>query len=164
MITAVYPGSFDPVTLGHYDIIKRASKLFDKLVIGVLVNSSKKSPLFSMDERVIMLRDTVSSLGNVTVESFDGLLLDFVKKQDSHIIVRGLRAMGDFDIELQMAQSNRVVAPDIDTVFLSTAAEYSYLSSSMVKEYAMYGASVEEFVPANVLPMVKEKIHLMKVN
>jgi pantetheine-phosphate adenylyltransferase len=164
MITAVYPGSFDPVTLGHFDIIKRASYLFDRVVIGVLNNSSKKQALFSKEERVIMLEETVAELPNVFVRSFDGLVVDFAREQDAHIIVRGLRAMGDFDIELQMAQSNHIVAPDVDTLFLSTSVEYSYLSSSMVKEYAYYGASVKDFVPANVLPKIEEKIHLMKVN
>ena len=164
MTVAVYPGSFDPLTLGHFDIIKRASFLFDRVVIGILNNSSKKSPLFSKEERVIMLKEAVSGLDNVVVESFDGLVVDFAREQGSHIIIRGLRALADFDIELQMAQSNHIVSPDVDTVFLSTSVEYSYLSSSMVKEYALYGASVKDFVPANVLPKIEEKIQLMKVN
>lgn len=164
MISAVYPGSFDPVTMGHYDIIRRSSLLFDKVIIGVLNNSSKKSPLFSVDERVIMLRDAVSDLENVEVKAFDGLTIDFVRAENSHIIIRGLRAMADFDSELQMAQSNYTVADDVDTLFLSTCAKYSYLSSSVVKEYAYYGADISEFVPPNVSAALYDKIQLMKRN
>ncbi len=164
MVTAVYPGSFDPVTNGHFDIIKRASMMFDEVVIGVLNNSEKKSPLFSMEERVIMLRDATAGLPNVKVECFDGLVVDFVRSKDSHIIIRGLRTMSDFDSETSMAQSNRLVAPDVDTLFLSTSVEYSYLSSSMVKEYARYGAPVKDFVPENVALMLEKKLHLTNLN
>ena len=160
MKTAVYPGSFDPVTMGHYDIIKRSAAIFDRLVIGVLNNSEKKSPLFSLEERVNMLKEATKDIPNVTVESFEGLLVDFVKANDSKVIIRGLRALADFDIELQMAQSNRMVAPDIDTLFISTSLEYSCLSSSVVKEYASYGVSVKEFVPENVLPKLEEKLNV----
>lgn len=158
MSIAVYPGSFDPVTLGHFDIIKRAANIFDELVIGVLNNSDKKTPLFSLEERVIMLKEATKDIPNVTVESFDGLLVDFVKNKNSNVIIRGLRALADFDIELQMAQSNRMVAPDIDTLFLSTSLDYAFLSSSIVKEYAKYGVSVKDFVPENVLSRLEEKI------
>ena len=156
MITAVYPGSFDPVTLGHLDIIRRGSAVFDRLVIGVL-NSQKKSPLFTLDERVIMLKEVTEDLPNVSVESFEGLLVDFVRAKNSNIIIRGLRAMADFNIELQMAQTNRAVAGDIDTLFFSTSTQYSPISSSIVKEYASYGVSVKDFVPANVLSRIEEK-------
>ncbi len=157
MQIAVYPGSFDPVTLGHFDIIKRSADIFDQVVIGVLNNSEKKKPLFSVDERVMMLKEATRDIPNVTVESFDGLLVDFVKQHNSKVIVRGLRALADFDIELQMAQANRMVAPDIDTLFLSTSLEYSCFSSSMVREYASYGVSVKGFVPENVIPKIEEK-------
>ncbi|MGN0390228.1 MAG: pantetheine-phosphate adenylyltransferase [Wujia sp.] len=151
MSTAVYPGSFDPVTLGHLDIIKRAAKIFDHVIVGVLNNTSKK-PLFSLEERVTMLKDVVSEIDNVSVESFDGLLVDFVKQKNTNVIIRGLRALTDFDLEMQMAQSNRMVAKDVDTVFLSTSLQYSYLSSSVVKEYARYGVDLTEFVPGSIIP------------
>ena len=157
MITAVYPGSFDPVTLGHLDIIKRGAECFDKLVIGVLNNSEKKTPLFTLEERVIMLKEVTEDMPNVSVECFDGLLVDFVRKKDTNIIIRGLRAMADFNIELQMAQTNRAVAPDIDTLFFSTSTQYSAISSSVVKEYASYGVSVKDFVPATVLRRIEAK-------
>ncbi|MBO5425145.1 MAG: pantetheine-phosphate adenylyltransferase [Lachnospiraceae bacterium] len=157
MITAIYPGSFDPVTLGHLDIITRSANMFDKVIIGVLNNTSKK-PLFSLEERVNMLTDAVSGLDNVSVECFNGLLVDFVKQKKSNIIIRGLRALTDFDLEMQMAQGNRVVAPDVDTVFLSTSVQYSYLSSSVVKEYARYGVDLKEFVPECVIPQLIDKI------
>lgn len=157
MSIAIYPGSFDPVTLGHYDIIKRSAVMFDQVIIGVLNNTSKK-PLFSLEERVNMLQDTVSDLPNVSVESFNGLLVEFVKQKQTNIIIRGLRALTDFDLEMQMAQSNRMVAPDVDTVFLSTSLEYSYLSSSIVKEYARYGVDLKEFVPECVISKLINKM------
>ncbi|MBO6114565.1 MAG: pantetheine-phosphate adenylyltransferase [Lachnospiraceae bacterium] len=157
MTVAVYPGSFDPVTLGHYDIIKRSSKIFDHVIVGVLNNTSK-TPLFSLEERVKMLKDTVENLPNVSVESFEGLLVDFVKQKKTNVVIRGLRALTDFDLEMQMAQSNRVVAPDVDTVFLSTSIEYSYLSSSVVKEYAKYGVDLKDFVPECVISKLIDKM------
>jgi pantetheine-phosphate adenylyltransferase len=157
MIKAIYPGSFDPVTLGHLDIIERSARMFDQVIVGVLNNTAKK-PLFSIDERVIMLQNVVSHLENVTVEAFGGLLVDFARIKGSNVIVRGLRALTDFDVEMQMAQSNRLVAPEVDTVFLSTSTEYSFLSSSVVKEYARYGVTLEEFVPGSVIERLKEKI------
>ena len=157
MSTAVYPGSFDPVTLGHYDIIKRSAQIFDHVIIGVLNNTSK-TPLFSLEERVKMLKDAVSGLDNVSVESFDGLLVDFVKQKNTNVIIRGLRALTDFDLEMQMAQSNRIVAPDVDTVFLSTSLQYSYLSSSTVKEYARYGVDLNDFVPECVISKLLDKM------
>ena len=156
MRVAIYPGSFDPVTLGHFDIIKRSAAMFDHVIIGVL-NNTAKTPLFSLEERVNMLRDTVLDLDNVSVESFQGLLVDFARKK-SNTIIRGLRALTDFDLEMQMAQSNRTVAPDIDTVFLSTSVQYSYLSSSIVKEYARYNVDLREFVPECVISKLMDKI------
>ena len=138
MRIAVYPGSFDPVTLGHMDIISRSSKLFDKLIVGVLVNSSKV-PLFSAEERVNMIKGVVSEYANVEVRSFDGLLVEFARLCKATAVVRGLRAVTDFEYELQMSQTNHIIAPDIDTIFLTTNLNYAYLSSSVVKEVARYG-------------------------
>ena len=156
MKTAVYPGSFDPVTLGHMDIISRAAGMSDRLVIGVLNNSSK-TPLFSVEERVNMLREACKDLKNVEIRHFEGLLVDFVKSCDASVIVRGLRAVTDFEYELQWAQSNKIVYPDMDTVFLVANVQYSYLSSSVVREYASYGADVSAFVPECVHRLLEEK-------
>ena len=156
MIVGVYPGSFDPITYGHLDIIERASKMVDKLIVGVLVNSSK-TPLFSMDERVKMIEDLTRDYGNVEVRSFDGLTVNFARDCGATVMVRGLRAVTDFEYELQLAQTNKVMAPDIDTMFLTTNLKYSYLSSSMVKEIASYGGMIHEFVPENVEKKIKEK-------
>lgn len=156
MKRAIYAGSFDPVTLGHLDIIKRSSAIFDEIIVGVLNNSSK-SPLFSVEERVNMLEEATNSISNCSVQAFSGLLVDFARETDTHVIVRGLRAVTDFEYELQIAQSNRIVAEDIDTIFLTTNIQYSYLSSSMVKEYASYGTDVSDFVPENVLPQLRAK-------
>ena len=156
MKTAIYPGSFDPVTLGHYDIIERSSKIFDKLIVGVL-NNSAKSPLFSVEERVNMLKDVTSHFPNVEVQSFAGLLIDFVRSNDANVIVRGLRAITDFEYELQLAQMNRVIAPEIDTLFLTTNVKYAYLSSSMAKEVAMYGGDISSFLSPEIAEKVREK-------
>ena len=156
MRVAIYPGSFDPVTLGHYDIIERSSKIFDKLIVGVL-NNSAKSPLFSVEERVNMLKDVTSHFPNVEVQSFAGLLIDFVRSNDANVIVRGLRAITDFEYELQLAQMNRVIAPEIDTLFLTTNLKYAYLSSSMAKEVAMYGGDISSFLSPEIAEKVREK-------
>ena len=156
MKTAIYPGSFDPVTLGHYDIIERSSNIFDKLIVGVL-NNSAKSPLFSVEERVNMLKDVTSHFPNVEVQSFAGLLIDFVRSNDANVIVRGLRAITDFEYELQLAQMNRVIAPEIDTLFLTTNLKYAYLSSSMAKEVAMYGGDISSFLSPEIAEKVREK-------
>ena len=156
MKKAIYPGSFDPLTLGHLDIIERSARIVDELVVGVLNNSAKNS-LFSLDERVSMIKEMTDSMPNVTVTSFNGLLVDYMREIDATIIVRGLRAVTDFEYELQIAQSNRKVAPEIDTVFLTTSIEYAYLSSSIVKEYARYGVDVTQFVPIEVVDRIKEK-------
>ena len=156
MKTAIYPGSFDPVTLGHYDIIERSSKIVDKLIVGV-VNNSAKSPLFSVEERVNMLKDVTSHFPNVEVQSFAGLLIDFVRSNDANVIVRGLRAITDFEYELQLAQMNRVIAPEIDTLFLTTNLKYAYLSSSMAKEVAMYGGDISSFLSPEIAEKVREK-------
>ena len=157
MKTAVYPGSFDPVTLGHLDIIERSARMSDQLIIGVLNNNSK-TPLFSVEERVKMLKDVTSYLPNVEIRAFDGLLVDFVHQCQADVIVRGLRAITDFEYELQMAQTNRVIAPDIDTIFLTTNLKYSYLSSSIVKEIAGYQGDISGFLHPDVAKKVREKI------
>lgn len=156
MRIAVYPGSFDPVTLGHMDIISRSSKLFDKLIVGVLVNSSKV-PLFSAEERVNMIKGVVSEYANVEVRSFDGLLVEFARLCKATAVVRGLRAVTDFEYELQMSQTNHIIAPDIDTIFLTTNLNYAYLSSSVVKEVARYGGDISNFVAPEVRRQVLEK-------
>lgn len=156
MKKAIYPGSFDPVTLGHLDIIERSAKLADHLIVGVLMNNSK-SPLFSVEERVNMLKEVTSHIPNVEIKSFSGLLVDFAKEQEVSIIVRGLRAVTDFEYELQMSQTNRIVSDDIDTIFLNTNLKYAYLSSSVVKEIAKYGGDISKFVPECIIEKVKEK-------
>ncbi len=156
MRKAIYPGSFDPVTLGHLDIIERSSKLADHLIVGVLKNNTK-SPLFSVEERVNMLREVTGKMPNVEVMSFSGLLVDFAKEQGVSIIVRGLRAVTDFEYELQMSQTNRIVNPDVDTIFLNTNLKYAYLSSSIVKEIARYGGDISQFVPACIIDRIKAK-------
>lgn len=157
MVRAIYPGSFDPVTYGHLDVIKRASKIVDELIVGVLNNKSK-TPLFSVENRVKMLNDAVSDLPNVKVMSFEGLLVDFAKKVDAQLIVRGLRAVTDFEYELQMSQTNSVLNNEVDTIFFTTSLEYAYLSSSTVKEAAYFGADISKFVPPNVVIEVKNKL------
>lgn len=157
MKRAVYPGSFDPVTLGHLDIICRSAKLVDELIVGVLQNN-KKNPLFSIEERVKILKEVTKDIGNVRVESFSGLSIDFVKKCEAQFIVRGLRAITDFEYELQMAQTNRILSPGVDTIFLTTNLEYAYLSSSTVKEVAYYGGDISKFVPAEVVAEIQQKM------
>ena len=153
---AVYPGSFDPVTFGHLDIMERASQTVDELVVGVLENHAKIA-LFSVEERVKMLKIITKDLPNVRVESFHGLSVDFAKEQGAGFIVRGLRAITDFEFELQMAQTNRIMAPKIDTIFLTTNLEYAYLSSTTVKEVASYGGDITKFVPEYVAKAVIAK-------
>lgn len=156
MRRAVYPGSFDPVTLGHLDIIERSSTMVDELIVGVLNNSAKNS-LFSVDERVNMLKDVTAHLGNVRVVSFGGLLVDFAKKYDAKMVVRGLRAVTDFEYELQMSQTNRIISPELDTFFLTTDLRYAYLSSSTVREIGRYGGDISKFVPEKIVKLVTDK-------
>ena len=161
MKRAVYPGSFDPVTMGHLDIIERAAALVDELVVGVL-NNNAKTPLFSVEERVNMLRDVTSHIPNVRIETFAGLTVDFARQCDAAFLVRGLRAVTDFEYELQMAQTNRSIDREVDTLFFTTALNYAYISSTIVKEVAMYGGDIEGFVPATVSQKVYEKLHVEK--
>lgn len=156
-MTAVYPGSFDPVTYGHLDLIERSAKIADRLIIGVLTNHAK-TPLFSTEERVRMIRKMTEQYENVEVRAFEGLLVDFVRASDADVIVRGLRAVTDFEYELQMTQTNRAMAPEIDTIFLTTNLKYSYVSSSMVKEIASFDGDISSFVPDEIGAMVKEKL------
>ena len=149
MATAVYPGSFDPVTKGHLDIIKRAAKINDHLIVAVLINSAKH-PLFTVEERVVMLQECCKNIPNVTVESFDGLTVEFAKKRHASVMVRGLRAVTDFENEIQLAQTNHALMPGIETMFLATSIKWSYLSSTIVREAAHYGQDVSRFVPRNV--------------
>jgi pantetheine-phosphate adenylyltransferase len=149
------PGSFDPVTNGHLDIIGRACKLYDEVVVAVLINPTK-SGLFSVPERMELLREATGNFGNVIVESFGGLLVDFCRQRDIAVIVKGLRAVSDFDYELQMAQMNHSLA-GIETLFMTTNPEFSFLSSSLVKEVAKYGGDVSGLVPENVLQGLKSK-------
>ena len=161
MKKAIYPGSFDPVTLGHIDVIRRASKLFDHLIIGVL-NNRAKTPLFSVEERVKMLKEVTKDIPNVEVKSFAGLTVDFAKECGANAVVRGLRAITDFEYELQIAQLNRVMDTSIDTVFLTTSLEYAYLSSSMAKEVAMYGGDISEFLDPVIAKQVQEKYQTLQ--
>ena len=161
MKRAIYPGSFDPLTLGHLDMIKRSAKIVDELVIGVLNNSAKNS-LFSLDERVSMIKEMTESMPNVTVASFDGLLVDYMKEINATIIVRGLRAVTDFEYELQIAQTNHVENPEVETIFLTTSLQYTYLSSTIVKEFASYGGDISKFVPARFIDRIYEKYHISK--
>ena len=161
MKRAIYPGSFDPLTLGHLDMIERSAKIVDELVIGVLNNSAKNS-LFSLDERVSMIKEMTESMPNVTVASFDGLLVDYMKEINATIIVRGLRAVTDFEYELQIAQTNHVETPEVETIFLTTSLQYSYLSSTIVKEFASYGGDISKFVPARFIDRIYEKYHISK--
>ena len=156
MKRAVYPGSFDPITFGHIDIIERSAKMVDELVIAVLRNSAKNS-LFSLEERVNMIKEVTKDFPNVRVETFDGLLVDYMRQIDATIIIRGLRAVTDFEYELQIAQMNHVMKEDAETIFLMTNLLYSYLSSSLVKEIASYGGDISKFVPRELIEPIYGK-------
>ena len=157
MLRAIYPGSFDPVTYGHLDIMKRACNIVDELIVGVLMNKAK-IPLFSVEERVKMLEEVTSDLPNVRIVPFDGLLVDFAKEMDAKVVIRGLRAITDFEYELQMSQTNHKLQPDVDTMFLTTSLEYSYLSSTTVREVAAFGGDISQFVPEDVAERIKDKM------
>ena len=156
MKLAVYPGSFDPLTNGHVDIIERGTRLFDKIIVAVLVNVDK-APLFTMQERVDILRDVFKSRANVEVDTFDGLLVDYVAKRNADVIVRGLRALSDFETEFQMALMNRRLCPDIETVFMMPAEQYTYISSRLIKEVFSLGGQVRGLVPEIVESRLREK-------
>ncbi|MBP8763651.1 Phosphopantetheine adenylyltransferase [Acetoanaerobium noterae] len=154
---AVYPGSFDPITNGHIDVIKRASKVFDHLIVAVLVNDSKKS-MFTLDERLDILKHSIDNLDNVSFDSFSGLLVDYCKEKQLSAIVRGLRAISDFEFELQMAQMNRQLYDETETVFFTTSEQYSYLSSSLVKEVAKFGGKIDGLIPDYAIMKMKQKL------
>jgi pantetheine-phosphate adenylyltransferase len=156
LIKAIYPGSFDPPTFGHLDIIKRSARIFDQVVIGVL-NNSQKNPLFTVSERVNMLKELTKDIENVEVMPFGGLLVDFAREIDAHVVIRGLRAITDFEYELQIAQSNKVQYADLETIFLTTDIHFSYLSSTIVREFASYGGDISRFVPSKIIPLIEEK-------
>jgi len=153
----IYPGTFDPVTYGHIDIIKRASRIFDKVIVAVAANESK-SPLFTIKERLAMIKESLKALDNVTVEGFDCLAVDYVKHSGARVMIRGLRMISDFEYEMQMALTNRKLAGDIETIFMMPHESYAYVSSKLIKEAASLGADVSQFIPKTVQDMLKKKL------
>ena len=156
MATAVYPGSFDPITLGHLDIIKRTAAVFDKVIIGVLINKAKK-PLFSIEERVELIKESVKSMSNVEVDAFEGLTINYAKKVGAEILIRGLRAVSDFEYEMQLSQANSALASEIKTVFLTTKPKYNFISSSTIKEIYLNNGDISKFVPEPVYEYLKKE-------
>lgn len=157
MVNAVYPGTFDPITNGHLDLVKRASKLFDQVVVAIADNTSKR-PLFELNERVALVRDVLCIYPNVTVVGFNILLVDFAREQNARVILRGLRAVSDFEYEFQLAGMNRNLAPEIETIFLTTAEQYANLSSTLVKEVARFNGDISRFVPEQVKAEIEKKL------
>lgn len=157
MNTAIYPGSFDPVTYGHLDIIERSAQMTDHLIVGVLKNNMK-DPMFTVEERLEMLREETRRYANVEILTFEGLLADFARECGARVVVRGLRAVTDFEYELQMAQTNRKLTPELDTIFLATDLRYAYLSSSIVKEVAYWHGDISAFVTPYVAGRIREKV------
>jgi pantetheine-phosphate adenylyltransferase len=155
--TAIYPGTFDPITNGHADLVARATKLFDKVIIAVAINPGKK-PIFTLEERVMLAKETLAQYQNVEVCGFEGLLVDVAKEQQADVILRGLRAVSDFEHEFQLASMNRKMQPDVETMFLTPAEQFSYISSSLVREIAALGGDVSEFVAPNVLAALRTKL------
>ncbi|MCY6372372.1 pantetheine-phosphate adenylyltransferase [Clostridium ganghwense] len=157
MRRAVFPGSFDPITKGHLDIIKRASKIFDEVIVAVLINPDKKG-LFTIEERVELIKKVIKDIENVRVESFHGLLVNYMKQREAQVIIKGLRAVADFEYELQMALMNKKLDPEVETVFMMTSAKYSYLSSSSIKQVVTFGGCIDELVPDEIIPDIMGKI------
>lgn len=153
---AIYPGTFDPVTLGHLDVLKRACGLFDEVIISAAISSSK-STMFTIDERIKAIELSIRELKNCRVEKFEGLLVNYAMEKKASVIIRGLRAISDFEYEFQMALTNRKIARDVETVFLMPGEKYSYISSTLVREVAKYGGDVSEFVPAEAVEMIRKK-------
>ncbi len=161
MKTAIYPGSFDPVTYGHLDVIRRAADIFDELTVSVL-NNKAKSPLFSVEERVNILKEVTKEIPNIRIASYEGLLVDYAEHSGASVIIRGLRAITDFEYELQLAQTNHKLSPTVDTIFLTTGLEYAYLSSHTVKEVAAFGGDILQFVPKYVADLVYDKYGIQR--
>ena len=157
MTTAICPGSFDPITLGHVDIIRRAAEIFDEVVVCVMHNAAKKSPMFTLEEKLSMARRAVEEYPNVSVDSFDGLLTEYVRRYDKPVVVKGLRAASDFDYEFQMNMINKRLNPSVETMFLTASEQYTFLSSSIVREVAQYGAELKGLVPDAIIPDIEEK-------
>ena len=156
MMTAIYPGTYDPVTNGHVDVIGRASRIFDRVVVGVVGNPHHKEPLFTVDERVVFLKEALTGMENVEVDVFSELVVEFARRWDARVIVKGLRVLSDFEYEFQMNQLNRTLAPEIETVYVMASPQVSFVSSSGVKEIASFGGTVEELVPQAVARRLKE--------
>lgn len=146
---AIYPGSFDPITFGHLDLIERGSQLFDQLIVAILVNP-QKNPMFTVEQRIEQIHQSIAHLNNVEVDSFNGLTVNYAKSRQARVLLRGLRVLSDFEMELQMAHTNKTLAAEIETVFLATSNEYSFLSSSVVKEIAKFGGSINHLVPEHI--------------
>ena len=157
MTTAICPGSFDPITLGHVDIICRAAEIFDEVVVCVMHNAAKKSPMFTLEEKLSMARRAVEGYENVRVESYDGLLTEYVRRFEKPVVVKGLRAASDFDYEFQMNMINKCLNPAVETMFLTASERYTFLSSSIVREVAQYGAELKGLVPDAIIPDIEEK-------
>lgn len=157
MTTAICPGSFDPITLGHVDIIRRAAEIFDEVVVCVMHNAAKKSPMFTLEEKLSMARRAVEEYPNVRVDSYDGLLTEYVRRFDKPVVVKGLRAASDFDYEFQMNMINKRLNPAVETMFLTASERYTFLSSSIVREVAQYGAELKGLVPDAIIPDIEEK-------
>lgn len=157
MTTAICPGSFDPITLGHVDIVRRAAEIFDEVVVCVMHNAAKKSPMFTLEEKLSMARRAVEEYPNVRVDSFDGLLTEYVRRFDKPVVVKGLRAASDFDYEFQMNMINKCLNPAVETMFLTASEQYTFLSSSIVREVAQYGAELKGLVPDAIIPDIEEK-------
>ena len=157
MTTAICPGSFDPITLGHVDIVRRAAEIFDEVVVCVMHNAAKKSPMFTLEEKLSMARRAVEEYPNVRVDSYDGLLTEYVRRFDKPVVVKGLRAASDFDYEFQMNMINKRLNPSVETMFLTASERYTFLSSSIVREVAQYGAELKGLVPDEIIPDIEEK-------
>lgn len=157
MNICIYPGSFDPITNGHLDIIKRSSQLFDKVIVGIIQNPNKNS-FFTLEERIDLIKKATNSISNIEIDNFTGLLIDFAKKKNARVIIRGLRAISDFEYEFQMASMNHKLDPKIETVFMMTNIKYSYLSSSMVKEVGLLGGCIKDLVPEIINDDINRKL------
>ncbi|MBY5923341.1 pantetheine-phosphate adenylyltransferase [Ferrimonas balearica] len=155
--TAIYPGTFDPITNGHLDLIQRASRMFDRVIVGIAASPSKR-PLFTLEQRVELVKTVVAEMGNVEVVGFSGLLAEFARQQNAHVLIRGLRAVSDFEYEFQLANMNRRLNPDLESVFLTPSEENSFISSTLVKEVALHGGNVTEFLPPAVQTALNEAL------